>query len=145
MEKKFKILRVIGTIWKVLAWIALILGLLFSVGVLLMSIFGGGMMRQLVPQQEQMPWGPVLFGVVGGVVTFIILLIGTAIDFLMLYAVGEFIYLVLAIEENTRRAAQWIESQVEPAPTLVAPPSAPTTAPSPPPPPIPTPPPPQSG
>ncbi|MBE9471159.1 MAG: hypothetical protein IMY75_03490, partial [Chloroflexi bacterium] len=47
MEKKFKVLRIIGTIWKILAWIVLIVGVLSSIGVLLMSIFGGGMLSQL--------------------------------------------------------------------------------------------------
>ena len=42
MEKKFRVLRIIGTLWKVLAWIALIGGILSSLGILLTGILGSG-------------------------------------------------------------------------------------------------------
>ncbi len=116
MEKKFKVLRIIGTIWKVLAWIVLIIGILFSAGMLLTSVLGGGMAGQLGLREGQMPLGPWAFGVVGGIVTFVVSLIATVIYFLMLYAVGELIYLLLAIEENTRLSTQWIQAYLASAP-----------------------------
>ena len=110
MEKKFKALRFIGTVWKILAWIALIIGVLSSVGMLLASIFGGGVLNQFGQQYGygEMPWASWVFGVAGGIVVFIVSLIATIVNFLLLYAAGEFIYLLLAIEENTRLAAQRI-------------------------------------
>ena len=129
MEKKFRILRVIGTIWKVLAWIVLILGVIASFATLLMSIFGGGMMRQLLPPGERMPWSPLAFGAVGGIVGFLISLVLTLIYFLGLYAAGEFIYLLLAIEENTHLTAQWIQAQSVVQAAAAAPPAYPTPPP----------------
>lgn len=110
MEKKFKALRFIGTVWKVLAWITLIIGVLSSVGMLLASIFGGGVLSQFGQQYGEMPWVSWVFGLTGGIVAFGVSLIFTIIYFLLLYAVGEFIYLLLAIEENTRLTVQWIQS-----------------------------------
>ena len=89
-------------------------------------------MRRFIPP-EQMGWSPRVFGVAGGVVTFIATLIATVVYFLMLYAVGEFIHLLLAIEENTRLAAYLLQAQ--PAPQ--APPAPAAFAPPPPPPPPP--------
>ena len=108
MEKKFKALRFIGTVWKILAWITLIIGVLSSVGMLLASIFGGGVLSQFGQQYGEMPGVAWAFSVAGGIVAFIVSLIATIVNFLLLYAAGEFIYLLLAIEENTRLAAQRI-------------------------------------
>jgi len=132
MEKKFKVLRFIGTIWKILAWIVLIVGILSSIGVLLMSILGGGLLSQLGQEYGQMPDASWFFGTVGGVVAFIVSLIVTIIYFLMLYAVGELIYLLLAIEENTRLASPWMQAPPAPPAYPAAPPAY-----SPPPPPVP--------
>jgi len=127
MEKKFTVLRLIGTIWKILAWVALVLGLLSSIGILLASVLGGGIMGQL-GQQYGGTAGPAwASGLLGGIVLFIGSLILTILYFLALYAVGELIYLLLAIEENTRLAAQWIQARS--APAAYSPPAYPTPQP----------------
>ncbi|MFQ6102393.1 MAG: hypothetical protein ACE5OS_14365 [Anaerolineae bacterium] len=125
MERKFKVPRIIGTIWKILAWIVLIAGILASIGMLLTSIFGGGMMEQFGPRQGRMPWAPWAFGVMGGIAGFIVSLIATIMYSLALYAVGELIYLLLAVEENTRLAAQWIRTHSAPAAYPPPPPPVP--------------------
>jgi hypothetical protein len=127
MEKKFTVLRIIGTLWKIMAWIALVIGVLTSIGVLMFGIFSGSMMRDYVQVPTRASWAT---GVAGGVVGFVGTLIGTIIYFLMMYAVGELIYLGLAIEENTRQASQHIQwmAQEVPAP-VYAPPPAPAGAP----------------
>jgi hypothetical protein len=112
VKKKFTVLRIIGTLWKVLAWIALVLGIIASVGVLLAGVLGGPMMRQTIPVPEGASWA---YSVAGGIIGFIAMLIGTIVYFLMMYAVGELIYLLIAIEENTRHASeqiQWMAQQV---------------------------------
>jgi len=132
MEKKFRVLRIIGTIWKILAWIALIVGILSAIGILLTSILGGGIMREFGRQYGDAPWASWAFGLAGGLVAFAVSLIGTIIYFLALYAVGELVYLLLAIEENTRLAAQWIQARPDPAAypvTLPAYPPPPAAAP----------------
>lgn len=113
MERKFRVLRVIGTLWKVLAWIALIGGILAAIGVLLAGILGsGGMILRQFGQAPGMMSGAM--GVISGIAGFIITMIGAVIYFLMLYALGELVYLLLAIEENTRQSVQLGERESRP-------------------------------
>jgi hypothetical protein len=107
VEKKFRVLRFVGTVWKILAWIVLIVGLLMAVAVLVLSLVGGGgdmMGRWNV--DPGLPWGPRAFGLAGGVVGFLVSVLGTIFYFLLLYAAGELVFLLISIEENTRIAAQ---------------------------------------
>jgi hypothetical protein len=152
-EKKFRVLRIIGTVWKVMAWIQLVLGLILSVIVLLVGIFSTGMLRQFADRYQEMPLASQMFGLPGGIVGFIVGLVLTVIYFLMIYAVGDLIYLLVAIEENTRLATMQLQRLEEPeaeqpAAPAYAPPAAPAYTPPPPPPsyaPPPPPPPPISG
>ena len=105
MQRKFRVLRVISTVWKVLAWIELVLGVLAAIGVLLFGIFGMLGLQQYQGQPlPGMPWQ--VAGPIGGVIGFFVTLIIAVLYFLMLYAVGEGIFLFIAIEENTRMTVQ---------------------------------------
>jgi len=117
MENKFRVLRIIGTLWKILAWIALIGGILLAIGVLLIGILGSGgiILRQFGQDPSLMP-GAV--GVVSGIAGFIISVIISIIYFLMLYAVGELIYLLLAIEENTRQTMHLMREEAPEASSM---------------------------
>ncbi|MGD8968003.1 MAG: hypothetical protein PVI07_10900 [Anaerolineae bacterium] len=108
MDKRFRVLHIMGTLWKVLAWIALIAGVLSSFGVLLVGILGSGgfVLRYLGQDPSVMPGA---LSVVSGILGFVAGLIATIIYFLILYAIGELIFLLLAIEENTRLTAGWTE------------------------------------
>jgi len=111
MEKRFRVLRVIGTLWKVFAWIELIVGILSAIGVLIMGILGSGsFLLQFLGENANVI--PGAMGIVSSIVAFVVLLVATIVSFLVLYAVGELIYLMLAIEENTRRTQQWLEQAV---------------------------------
>lgn len=111
MEKKFRVLRLIGTLWKVLAWITLISGILLSLGILLAGVLGsGGYILRLFGQEPSVM--PGAMGVVSSVVGFIVALVTTIIYFLILYALGDLIYLLLAIEENTRQTMQALQQRV---------------------------------
>ncbi|MFO7741955.1 MAG: hypothetical protein R6X31_06540 [Anaerolineae bacterium] len=113
MEKKFRVLHIIGTLWKVFAWITLIGGILLAIGILLAGILGsGGMILRQFSQDPRLMPGAV--GVVSGIAGFIITVIATVIYFLILYAVGELIDLLLAIEENTRQAVQLVQHEGSP-------------------------------
>lgn len=140
--KKFRVLRIIGTIWKILAWIVLILGVIGAFASLLLAILGSDIMRGWMGNYGPMRRvEPGLGGVVGGIVTFIVTLIFTVVYFLMLYAVGDMIYLLLDIEENTRMTAQWAANLAPPAYTPAPPVYTPPAYPTPPPSTYPTPPP----
>lgn len=102
MEKKFTALRVIGTVFKILAWISLLLGILAAV----LALIGGFTMAG----QDNI-LGVSLGGPLAGIAMFIAALIVAIFYFLSLYAVGEAIYLALAMEENTRRTAYIVQQQ----------------------------------
>ncbi|OQA19421.1 MAG: hypothetical protein BWY63_01734 [Chloroflexi bacterium ADurb.Bin360] len=106
MEKRFGVLRFIATLWKILAWVVLVLGLLGAIATLVGGLAGGfldtAMLRQLGLPSDL---GGTFFGVAG----FLGILIGSVLQFFGLYAVGEIITVFLSIEENTRATRLWIE------------------------------------
>ncbi len=102
MDRRFTALRVIGTVFKVLAWISLIFGLLGAIGMLILGFALSG---------EQGPLGLDLGGPLAGIAMFVVALIIAAVSFLALYAVGESVYLLLDLEENTRRTAFILQQQ----------------------------------
>jgi hypothetical protein len=102
MDRRFTALRVIGTVFKILAWISLILGLLSAIGMLIIGFALGG---------QSGPLGLELNGPLAGIAMFVVALIITIISFLSLYAVGESVYLALSIEESTRRTAYLVQQQ----------------------------------
>jgi lipopolysaccharide export LptBFGC system permease protein LptF len=102
MDRRFTALRVIGTILKVLAWIALILGLLAAIGSL---VLGFTLNDQLGIS------GLDVGGPLAGIALFIAILVVAVLQFLFFYAAGEFLYLFLSIEENSRRTAFFMQQQ----------------------------------
>jgi hypothetical protein len=112
MERQYKALRFVGTVYKVVGIIVAVLTLLAVLGVCLFSILGsaalGGMSREL---GHDTAFGAFLGSTVGGVIgAFFGLLYGGGFA-LTLYAIGEGIYLLLALEENTRLTARLLQSQ----------------------------------
>lgn len=103
VPKRFGVLRVMGTLLKVIAWIVLILAILGAIGLgltsmnsdLLTNLLGGA-----VPPELLATLGPA-----GGILAGVAFLIGGLIYFLIMYAAGENIHLQLAVEENTRLTA----------------------------------------
>ncbi len=86
MEKKFQSLRVIATLFKILAIIILIAGIIAAVAGVVsfaMSHRGLGLIRLGLFSSINF----LIIGIIGG---------------LFFYGFGELIYLLLAIEENTR-------------------------------------------
>ena len=105
MEKKFQILRFVGTIYKVFGIIVGVITILLVIGACLMSILGGTMMDQI---QRELGGAAMGMNIVGGIIaSFLILLYGGGLA-ITLYAAGEGVFLLLALEENTRRTAEAI-------------------------------------
>ena len=113
MEKKFQILRFVGTVYKVFGIIVGVITILAVIGACLVSVLGGKMMDQL---QEQLgPTAPSM-GIVGGIIaSFLVLLYGGGLA-VTLYALGEMVYLLLALEENTRMTAQALSQSASSSP-----------------------------
>lgn len=127
MEKRYKVLRFVATLWKILAWITLGLGVLGSFGALL-----GGILGAAGPQfWRNLGLNPALFGsggVVVGIIGFLVGLIVTAFQFVVLYATGELFSVLIAIEENTRATQlhlQRLGQRSTPQPASPAPPPPP--------------------
>lgn len=106
MARQFTALRVVGTIFKILAWIGLILGLLAAVGGLFFGFTLGDQVGIV---------GPDLGGPLAGIAVFVVSVVVAIVNFLLWYAAGEAVYVFLSIEENTRRSAYYIQQQF-PAP-----------------------------
>ena len=84
MGNRFKLLRVFGLIFKVIAWVSLFLGIVGAVGIFVAT----------APQGQGIP--PKAVGIA-------VVLVAWTLFFLIFYTVSELIKLLLTIEENSRK------------------------------------------
>ncbi len=108
MEKRFRSLRVIATVFKVLAWIALVLGIIGGLIMMVTGLAGGILGGSSAPRElgsGMTMMAGLLSGFLGGIVT----MVAAVLYFLFLYAAGDAIGLALAIEENTREVAIYLK------------------------------------
>lgn len=97
MEKKYKALRIVGVLYKILAVIVAVLTLLLAIFVFISSLVGG-----LGVSFFERGLGSAVGAVLAAILLdFLILLYGAFIS-LGLYAFGDLIFLLISIEENTR-------------------------------------------
>jgi hypothetical protein len=108
MEKRYTALRTIGTFYKILGIVTAVITVLVILSSCAMIIFGTDALRELNRSFSRdlgfyptMPYRMMggLFGGLLGMVMAVIFGGGLA---LTLYAMGEGVYLLIAIEENTR-------------------------------------------
>jgi len=112
---RYRALRIVATVYRVIGWIIIVVGVLSSCGSTAFFITARGTMMGGVYTRAPM-WG----GVIGAVITLIMGLIMTALSGITLLAIAEGIYLFLDIEENTREIARRIKE----LPGITAPPAA---------------------
>ena len=93
-DKKYKALRTIANIYKIMAFV--IGGLLAIVGLITMASGAASSTSSF--------GGPA--AIFGGFVFGLIMLVYAGFAFVFLYGMGEFIYLFLDIEENTRKTSE---------------------------------------
>jgi hypothetical protein len=103
MEKRFRALRFIGTLYKILAWISLVGSILFSLFLVIGGVAGG--LGAASGQGDNGMLGLPIAGAVGGILGGVVAMLVGLLYFLLLYAISEAIYVVLSIEENTRMTA----------------------------------------
>ncbi|MFN2157867.1 MAG: hypothetical protein ACK2UX_21755 [Anaerolineae bacterium] len=115
MERKYGALRFVGTVYKVVGIIIAVLTLLAVVGVCLFSVLGGAAMGGIGRELgRNTAFSGFLSSTVGGAIgAFFTILYGGGLA-LTLYAIGEGIYLLLALEENTRLTAELLQAQKNP-------------------------------
>ncbi len=105
MQRKFMVLRVVATIFKVLAWIILVVGVLSACGMLAVGAMpgllgsGGGGSNVLSTNVRAL-------GIVGGLIGGLVAIFFTLLYFLFVFAFGDLVHLLISLEENTRLTAE---------------------------------------
>ncbi len=105
MERKFVVLRVVSSIFKVLAWVILVIGVLsgclaLAAGAMPGLLGGGPGGSNAVSSQVG------AFGLIGGVVGALAIIFFTLLYFLFVFAFGDLLHLLISLEENTRLTAE---------------------------------------
>ncbi len=106
MEKKFKILRIVAFIWKIVAWVILVISILGGCGSLIALLVAG---NQFSRQASALGLGT-FGGTVGGIVFAVIAILVGLFYFISLYAIAETIDVMLALEENTRATVEQLKN-----------------------------------
>ena len=110
MEKRFRALRVVSVVWKVLAWIILILGILSGLFVVVIGAIQGRV-GQPSTVLSTVPVVSTVTGLLSGVLLGVGLLLGALVQFVLMYAAGEVIDLGLSLEQNTRETAYYLKGE----------------------------------
>ena len=109
MEKRYGVLRIIATIYKVLGILVGIGTVLGALGICALGAMGGAALNGLGNGQFQGS------GIIGGFLAGLVVLLAGAIYTLTLYALGDGISLLLALEENTRVTATLLQQNARAA------------------------------
>lgn len=106
METKYRVLRIVATIWKVLAWIVLVVSVLGGCGSLAIGLMAGGANSGLGGGAGAQLVG----GAIGGAITAVIAIFFGLLYFLFLYAFAELVDVMIALEANTRSTAEQLKN-----------------------------------
>jgi hypothetical protein len=121
MDTRFRALRWVASLYRIFAWILLVVGILFA-GLLIVL----GAVQESVgapsPILENVPVLRLASNLPGGILTGLGILALALVQFLMLYAGSEAIRLALSIEQSAREAALYLrgESLLPPLPQPAA-------------------------
>ena len=113
MQTKFGVLKFISGFYKVVGIIIGVITILSALGICLISILGAtsasGLNQNL--QNSGLPLALGASSVFVGIISAIGTIVGGALAALGLYAFGELISLLIALEENTRATATMLENR----------------------------------
>ncbi len=104
--RRFGTLRFIATLCRILAWVALVGGLLGGLLAILIAVIGG---RIEVPAFRGMQ--PYMSSTAGAVIFGLFIAAAALVAFLVMQAEADVITLGLAIEENTRTTAELLKGE----------------------------------
>jgi hypothetical protein len=115
VEPRYRALRIIGTIYKVLGGVAGVITILVVVSICASSVLGGAAIGSLGRELGGRPGvGSLFTGAIGGLLVSLFAIVYGGAIAVTLYGFGEGIYLLLAVEENTRATAQLLRGQMSP-------------------------------
>jgi len=103
MQKRFSVLRVTASVFKVLGIVGVIFAVIASGLTVAAASAGPQLMTSVIGPGDYLDMGSA--GFVAGLFGAVLVLAGGLITALCIYAVGDLINLLLAVEENTRVAA----------------------------------------
>jgi hypothetical protein len=110
VEKRFRALRTVALLYKILAWIILVTGGLLAVFTIIL-----GAVQERVGFQSPLIAGIPGLGQVGGflpgLVAGLLTLLLSVIQFIFIYAISELVHLLLAVERNTRQTAFYLRGE----------------------------------
>jgi len=116
MEKRYKVLRIIGTFFKLVGIFILLITILLVLGLLVSVVFGALSLNgpdHAMMRFSMQPDGMQVLGPLGGMISASLLGLVSIVNGILLslifYALGDGIYLFLAIEENTRQTAELLK------------------------------------
>lgn len=104
MQKRFGALRVIGTIFKILGIIEGILAVLAAIGAFIMFAAGGNIINTIAATYN-FQFNVEGAGLLTGVIFAIVSLLCGLVWAITTYGTGDLLYLLIALEENTRASA----------------------------------------
>jgi hypothetical protein len=105
MKKRFQVLRIIATVFRVLGIVTAAVALVLALIIIVMSMAGG--------QVWQLFGIDANTGFFGGLIAaFLIILLG-ALKALIMYGIGELINLLLSLEENTHNTVLLLEKSAK--------------------------------
>ncbi len=111
MEKKFRALRIVSVVFKVLAWVTLVGGILSALIAVVIGALGAGAMARMPQLRNLAPLIAGGGGIVAAIVSALGILVSSLFGFVLLYAYAEAIYLAIAIEQNTRECAYYLKGE----------------------------------
>ncbi len=121
VKKKYRALRAIAFVLQVLAWVILVLAILGAIG----SVAAGLLNVVSIPALDNLNGGSfAVGGAVAGIATAVGVLVIGIIQFILLLAASEYVYVQLDIEQNTRQGNEYLRqlvlSQQQPAAPMAA-------------------------
>jgi len=115
METRYRALRTIATVFKVLGWVILILGFLSACGASALMVLGGGTIMGMGGVGGGSDAG-FIYSLIMAIVVFVFTVVFVGLYALLLIAGSEGIYVFLDIEANTREMARRLGQRGTPAP-----------------------------
>lgn len=110
MEKRYSALRIVGTVYKVLGAVAAVLTILAVLGICATTVISGAALGSVGQDfGRDMGMGGLFSSVVGGVFLAVFTVLYGGVIAVTMYAVGETVYLLIAVEENTRTTAMILQ------------------------------------
>ena len=106
IKKKYRALRFVAFLCQVFAWISLVLGIISTIGAI-----GAGFMGYIsVPTLDTLGGSnPIsIVSVLAGIGSAIVILVFAVVNFIILLAFAEYLYLQIDTEQNTRVSAEYL-------------------------------------